>query len=60
MGRASLVMKVFQHISGRLKIETLANEVKWKMKQPRGRLWRMPIDFLGLVLELAVTGNRVY
>ena len=54
------MMKVFQHISGRLKIETLANEVKWKTKQPRGRLWRMPIDFLGLVLELAVTGNRVY
>lgn len=53
-------MKVFQHISGRLKIETSANEVEWKKKQPRGRLWLVPIDFLGRVLELAVIGNRVY
>lgn len=39
MGRAPLVIKVFQHISGRLKIETLASEVEWKKKQPGERPW---------------------
>lgn len=56
MGRGPVVIRGFQQISRRLKIETLTSEVEYKKKQPRGP----PVDFLGLVLELMGRGNRVY